>query len=59
MPNCPTCQKPATAAHSPFCSKRCAEVDLHRWFQGSYAIPAVELDDIDEQDIEESSQVKH
>jgi endogenous inhibitor of DNA gyrase (YacG/DUF329 family) len=28
----------------PFCSKRCADVDLHRWLSGAYAIPAVESD---------------
>ncbi len=26
----------------PFCSKRCADVDLQRWFKGSYAIPAAQ-----------------
>lgn len=29
-------------AYKPFCSKRCADLDLHRWLNGSYAIPAVE-----------------
>jgi endogenous inhibitor of DNA gyrase (YacG/DUF329 family) len=28
----------------PFCSKRCADIDLGRWLKGSYAIPAVEGD---------------
>jgi endogenous inhibitor of DNA gyrase (YacG/DUF329 family) len=28
----------------PFCSRRCREVDLHRWFAGVYAVPAVEAD---------------
>jgi endogenous inhibitor of DNA gyrase (YacG/DUF329 family) len=46
---CPICGKPAIDAYAPFCSKRCAEVDLHRWLSGRYAIPAVEADD----DIEE------
>ena len=31
----------------PFCSRRCADVDLHRWLAGSYAVPAVESDDDD------------
>jgi endogenous inhibitor of DNA gyrase (YacG/DUF329 family) len=39
---CPICGKPADPAHRPFCSKRCADVDLHRWFSGSYAVPAEE-----------------
>jgi endogenous inhibitor of DNA gyrase (YacG/DUF329 family) len=29
----------------PFCSKRCADVDLNRWLTGSYAIPAEEEDE--------------
>ncbi|MFZ4126129.1 MAG: DNA gyrase inhibitor YacG [Rickettsiales bacterium] len=53
MTTCPTCQKPTVAEFKPFCSKRCREVDLNRWFTGSYAVPAVELDDIDEESIEE------
>jgi uncharacterized protein len=36
---CPICGKPRSAAHDPFCSKRCADVDLHRWLKGSYVIP--------------------
>ncbi len=39
---CPTCGKPATARNRPFCSKRCADVDLQRWLAGSYAIPVGE-----------------
>jgi endogenous inhibitor of DNA gyrase (YacG/DUF329 family) len=37
---CPICEKPAEAAFKPFCSKRCADVDLNRWLKGVYAIPA-------------------
>ncbi len=44
---CPICKKPTTDAFRPFCSKRCADVDLGRWFSGSYSVPAVE-DDADE-----------
>ena len=36
---CPVCQKPVAAAYKPFCSRRCADVDLGRWLNGSYAIP--------------------
>jgi hypothetical protein len=42
---CPVCGKPPTAAAEPFCSARCRDVDLSRWFSGSYAIPAVEAED--------------
>ena len=41
---CPICGKPATAEALPFCSKRCADVDLHRWFGGAYAIPTDETE---------------
>jgi endogenous inhibitor of DNA gyrase (YacG/DUF329 family) len=41
---CPICGKPTDPNVRPFCSKRCADVDLQRWFAGSYAIPAAEED---------------
>lgn len=37
---CPVCGKPSVPDFVPFCSKRCADVDLHRWLGGVYAIPA-------------------
>ena len=45
---CPICGKPVAAAFKPFCSKRCADVDLHRWLSGSYAIPMTEDEEEDE-----------
>ena len=36
---CPICGKPRSELYDPFCSKRCADVDLHRWLKGSYVIP--------------------
>jgi endogenous inhibitor of DNA gyrase (YacG/DUF329 family) len=42
---CPICGKPADPRARPFCSRRCADVDLHRWLSGAYAVPAVEADD--------------
>ena len=39
---CPICNKPVTAEYRPFCSKRCADVDLQRWLTGRYAVPAEE-----------------
>ena len=50
--HCPNCKKPSAAAHAPFCSARCRDVDLNRWFTGAYATPAVELDDVSEEDLE-------
>ncbi len=37
---CPICGKPSVEEFKPFCSKRCADVDLNRWLTGSYVIPA-------------------
>ncbi len=40
MATCPICRRhPADARYKPFCSRRCADVDLQRWFSGGYAIP--------------------
>jgi len=41
---CPICEAPLVKDYAPFCSKRCADVDLHRWLSGRYAIPAGEDD---------------
>jgi hypothetical protein len=42
---CAICGKPQAEQFRPFCSRRCADVDLHRWLSGTYAIPAVEDDE--------------
>ena len=36
---CPICSKPGQKPYSPFCCRRCADVDLSRWLKGGYAIP--------------------
>jgi endogenous inhibitor of DNA gyrase (YacG/DUF329 family) len=35
---CPICGQPRVAEYRPFCSKRCADIDLSRWLKGSYVI---------------------
>lgn len=45
---CPTCRKPAVHAHRPFCSKRCADIDLARWLGGTFVIPGATLDVADD-----------
>ena len=45
---CPICGKPADVLLRPFCSKRCADVDLHRWFSGVYVVPITEDEEEDE-----------
>ena len=45
--SCPICGKPVLAAYRPFCSRRCADVDLARWLNGAYAIPSEDPEDIE------------
>jgi endogenous inhibitor of DNA gyrase (YacG/DUF329 family) len=49
---CPTCKREALASRAqnefaPFCSRRCKLIDLGRWLDESYRIPAVEDDEGD------------
>jgi endogenous inhibitor of DNA gyrase (YacG/DUF329 family) len=44
---CPICGRPATRESFPFCSRRCADVDLNRWLSGAYAIPGSKPEDED------------
>ena len=50
---CAICGKPALVRFKPFCSKRCADVDLNRWMKGVYAIPARDEDEGDGQGIDD------
>jgi endogenous inhibitor of DNA gyrase (YacG/DUF329 family) len=47
VPRCPICRKPAVVEFRPFCSKRCADVDLNRWLSGAYIVPGREEEDED------------
>ncbi|MAS45563.1 MAG: DNA gyrase inhibitor YacG [Rhodobacteraceae bacterium] len=47
---CPMCKRPTVTAYRPFCSKRCADLDLGNWLNGKYAIPAEEDDAPDADD---------
>jgi len=44
---CPISGKPTEQAFRPFCSKRCADIDLNRWLSGVYAVPVKEDEDED------------
>ena len=44
---CPICGKLRVEGFRPFCSRRCADIDLHRWLGGAYSIPAEEEDDVE------------
>ncbi len=48
LPRCPICGKATGPEHRPFCSKRCAEIDLGRWLKGAYAVPGEPVGRIDE-----------
>lgn len=39
LPPCPMCKQPGVREFRPFCSKRCADADLGKWFSGAYAVP--------------------
>jgi endogenous inhibitor of DNA gyrase (YacG/DUF329 family) len=41
---CSICGRPQDRRLRPFCSRRCADVDLHRWLSGAYVVPASEED---------------
>jgi uncharacterized protein len=51
VPRCPICAKPSVVQFRPFCSKRCADIDLNRWLSGVYAVPG--RDDEDEDGLRE------
>jgi len=57
---CPMCGHPVDVAFRPFCSKRCADLDLGRWLREDYRIPAEEPPDSaeegEDQNIDEASQ---
>ncbi len=47
------CGKPALVRYKPFCSRRCADVDLGRWLSGAYAVPSAPDEAEDDEDIED------
>ena len=45
---CPICRKPTEQKFRPFCSRRCADIDLGRWFSEAYTVPVTPETDEDE-----------
>ncbi|CUK16899.1 DNA gyrase inhibitor YacG [Ruegeria denitrificans] len=45
--SCPICGESTVAKFRPFCSKRCADIDLAKWLNGSYAVPSQREEDLD------------
>lgn len=52
VPRCPLCGKAREMKYRPFCSQRCSNVDLSRWFNGVYAVPAPEVEEEDSFDLD-------
>ncbi|MFW0776643.1 MAG: DNA gyrase inhibitor YacG [Rickettsiales bacterium] len=48
---CPICGKAEAEKYKPFCCKRCADIDLGKWMKGDYAVPAIELDDVSDEEL--------
>ena len=54
MATCPICKRnPVQPEYRPFCSKRCADVDLQKWFTGAYAIPVRDDEPTDDSRIDD------
>ena len=49
---CPGCGGIGQGKYKPFCSRRCAALDLAKWLNGSYSVPVVELDENDLDELE-------
>ncbi|WP_106609671.1 DNA gyrase inhibitor YacG [Shimia abyssi] len=59
--SCPICAKPVSPKYRPFCSKRCAEVDLSKWLKGGYSVVSDDqegLEDVLTKDVSKS-QLRH
>ncbi|MBO9395825.1 DNA gyrase inhibitor YacG [Shimia sp. R9_2] len=59
--SCPICKKETVADYRPFCSKRCADIDLNKWFSGDYAVPSQDPEEAIEalEEIEKQSSRLH
>ncbi|NHO32845.1 DNA gyrase inhibitor YacG [Acetobacter sp. LMG 1636] len=55
---CPICHKPTMAEFRPFCSRRCADIDLGRWFSQDYRVPGPFIDEEPETGSEENEQTR-
>lgn len=48
MTPCPICARDSDPDYRPFCSKRCADVDLGKWLTGGYAVPSEDEGETDD-----------
>jgi endogenous inhibitor of DNA gyrase (YacG/DUF329 family) len=56
---CPICNKETVQRYRPFCSRRCADIDLGRWLTGVYAIPAEDENPSDDDELSRLSDRPH
>ncbi|RBW58765.1 DNA gyrase inhibitor YacG [Ruegeria sp. A3M17] len=45
--SCPICAEKSVTEFRPFCSRRCADIDLAKWLNGSYAVPSQREEDVE------------
>ena len=53
--NCPICGEDTVTRFRPFCSKRCADVDLAKWLNGSYSVPSQREEDTDAEEFHDNA----
>ncbi len=53
--NCPICGEDTVTRFRPFCSKRCADVDLAKWLNGSYSVPSQREEDPDTEEFHDDA----
>ena len=49
--SCPICGNDTVPAVRPFCSKRCADVDLANWLRGKYVVASDDAEEADEAEL--------
>ncbi|QUJ76950.1 DNA gyrase inhibitor YacG [Sulfitobacter albidus] len=57
---CPICDEETVVKYRPFCSRRCADIDLAKWLNGAYATPSQDPEDIEKalDAVDETQQAK-
>ncbi|MFP3384440.1 DNA gyrase inhibitor YacG [Tritonibacter scottomollicae] len=59
--SCPLCGETTDQAYRPFCSKRCADLDLSKWLNGGYSVPSEDQEDLENalEDLGNQGQTEH
>ncbi|MDG1289903.1 MAG: DNA gyrase inhibitor YacG [Lentibacter sp.] len=59
--SCPICANETDTRYKPFCSRRCADIDLSKWLGGGYALPSNDPEDTEHlaDEIEKQAQKPH